>query len=113
MICSAEAVEKMISVMPAMEQEIHRAANKSIFELIQVFTDRIKKMVAENTTEHALQLLDELYRNGDQQLKLAIENVFIFSLETIAALSQDIEFWPHLPPNLHHAYVHQICRSNI
>lgn len=113
MICSTEAVEKIVCILPAIKQEIHHAADKNTFELVQVFTDRIKKMIAENTSAHALELMDELYCNGDQQLQLAIENIFIFSLETIAALSRDTEFWANLPPNLSHAYINQVCRSNI
>lgn len=113
MIYATEAAEKMICIIPAMEREIHQAADKNTFELIQVFTYRIKKMIAENTSAHALELMDELYCNGDQQLKLAIENIFIFSLETMASLSQDTGFWTHLPSNLYHAYVNQVCRSNI
>lgn len=115
-MCPTEAAEKMICMMPAMEQEIHRAADKSTFELVHVFTDTIKKMVTEipsGPADRALALMDELYSTGDPHLKLAVENVFVFSLETMAAQSHDAEFWTRLPPNLYHAYVKQVYRSNI
>lgn len=111
MINPTEAAEKIICLMPDSEQAIQNALGKSSFELIHTFTHKIKQLCTAQQTiqlSKAIALMDEIYCEGEKSLRLAVENIFIFCIETISSKSgMDI------PQGLYHAYLKQVYRSNI
>lgn len=116
MIHKNEAAIAIIDIMPEAKEDIQTALNKSAFAVVQLFTQKIKQLVADERlalAEQAMKIMDKIYGQGDQLLQLAVEHTFIFSLRSIAARTKNPCFWGCVPMGLYTAYIHQIYRSNI
>ena len=61
-----------------------------------------------------MQLAGELYEKGDDQVRAAVENIFVFSFSSLMFSCNTVEWrivQSHMPSNLYDSYVRQILRS--
>lgn len=115
-----EAVDEIVTIIPESRgdmAEVMKAHNA--YAIIKVFTKHIRYLVETNNQivyEKSVKLLDKIYQKGDNMLQSAVENVFLFSLDSIISscvLNQRKVFMSKLPSNLYTIYVRQIYRSGI
>lgn len=116
----SEIANEIATEIPEIKTEISRAMNlKNPFTLIRIITRHTRKMVEQHNdlrTEKCLKLLDRMYTNGDIMIKRAIENVFIFSLDSIVSSCTSIErnhVFNKIPVSLYTVYNKQVYKSGM
>lgn len=115
-----EAVDKIIQVIPDAKNEMLDALSlRSPYKIIRVFAAEIKHLIEDNNYTvlgKSLDLMDKIYQRGDMMLKNAVENIFIFSLDSFTCsytgAKRDLIF-AKLPVGLYTAYINQIYKSGI
>lgn len=115
-----EAADIIATEIPEVKKEITAVLmQKSPFQLITILTRHMRQMIDQHDlfmTEKCLKLIDRIYHKGDALIRTAIENVFVFRLESIVASCDTAErrhIMARIPGNLYTAYVRQIYRSGI
>lgn len=115
-----EMADEIATEIPEVKTEIARIINlKNPFALIRIITRHTRKMVEQHNelmTEKCMKLIDKIYTKGDLIIKNAIENVFIFSLDSITTSCTSTErkqILSKVPVGLYNAYVNQVYRSGI
>ena len=115
-----EAADEILTVSPSAQTEIAGAiAANNAFEIIRGFTAHIKKLVAIGNLPlvyRCLRVMDKIYTRGNIRLKNAVENVFVFSLESITAVCTSTEkrkIMSQMPISLFTVYINQIYKSGI
>ena len=115
-----EAIQEIIKVAPESEEEfkeIYKTRNS--FMVINVFTRQIRNLIKKGETKILLRSLDkmnELYQRGDSALKNAVENVFVYSLDSLTFSCKpsykDLIF-SRIPTGLHQIYLSQVYKSGL
>lgn len=81
-----EAAQRITQVCPEIRNDLEHYSQNS-YKLVQIFTAHIKKKIStENDIVYeCLKIMSEMYRDGDETIKNAIENTFIYSLDSCTA----------------------------
>lgn len=115
-----EVADEIATEIPDIKTEISRVINlKNPFALIRIITRHTRKMVEQHNelmTEKCMKLIDKIYTKGDIIIKHAIENVFIFSLDSIVfscTITERKHVFSKVPITLYTAYVKQVYKSGI
>lgn len=113
-----EAIHEIIKVAPGSAEdlnEFYRSTNS--FMVINVFTRQIQNLILRKDNKNLLNCLNkmnEIYRKGDQNLKNAVESIFIYSLDRITFNCETTYrhlIFEKMPLGLQKAYVRQIYHS--
>jgi len=115
-----EAIQEIIQVVPESKAEFEEVyKTKNSFMVINVFTRQIRNLIRKGETTILIKSFDkmnELYQKGDQALKNAVENVFVYSLDSLT-FSCDNNYknliFSKIPTGLHQAYLCQVYKSGL
>jgi len=115
-----EAADEIATLIPAAQDEIFKAvAIKHPYLLIGVFTVHIQRLIEAHNqamVERCFRIMEKIHYKGDNLLKVAVENIFVFSLDRIVASCNASEkklLMSKIPIGLYTAYVNQIYKSGI
>lgn len=115
-----EAAHEIATVMPESSKEIATAMNmKNPFVVVRIFTKHIQKLVEihnEAMVEKCLKVMDKIYDRGDALIRNAVENVFIFSFDSVLCGCSRTErrmIFGIMPMGLYTVYINQIYKSGI
>ncbi|MDR2269976.1 MAG: hypothetical protein LBF27_03630 [Sphingobacterium sp.] len=113
-----QAQEVIISVVPLAQKEILRPENTgNPITIIRIFTSYIKQMIKMGQEEElgkALHLMEYIHEKGEWRLQNAVENIFVFSLDSMLAAcpeSQRGKVTGKIPIGIYTAYINQVYRS--
>ncbi|GEN77243.1 DUF7674 family protein [Chryseobacterium hagamense] len=114
-----QATQEITVAIPEICSDLENTDIRNSYHLIEFLTDKIKTMIRKNDTHclsRCLLMMDEIYKDGDQMVKDAIENSFIYSLDNCTAFC-DKEYrhliFGHLSPELQQVYARQIYSHSI
>lgn len=115
-----EAIQEIIQVVPDSKAEFEEVyKTKNSFMVINVFTRQIRNLIRKGETTILIRSFDkmnDLYQKGDQALKNAVENVFVYSLDSLT-FSCDNNYknliFSKMPTSLHQVYLRQIYKSGL
>ncbi|WPO81897.1 hypothetical protein SD427_14125 [Chryseobacterium sp. JJR-5R] len=114
-----QTAREITNVIPEIRDEIKEVRIQNSYQVIELFTDKMKKMIRQNERNKLFKCLEkmgEMYRTGDTMVKNAIENSFIYSLDNCTAFCskeyRDFIF-SHLSHDLQSVYTKQIYSHNI
>ena len=88
------------------------------YQSIQDLTDYTKRMALEHdfvTAGKCMQRIGKLYKKGNDLVRNAVENIFIFSFSSLFCSCNIVEWrilQSHMPSELYALYVRQILKSN-
>lgn len=82
-----DAIAEIIEAIPQFQEEFQeKYRTNNSFMVISTFTKQIKILVKENNQKllrNSIEKMNQLYEKGDTALKNAIENIFVFSLDSL------------------------------
>ena len=115
-----EAIQEIIQVVPDSKAEFEEVyKTKNSFMVINVFTRQIRNLIRKGETTILIRSFDkmnDLYQKGDQALRNAVENVFVYSLDSLT-FSCDNTYknliFSKMPTGLQQAYLRQIYKSGL
>ena len=114
-----QATQEITVAIPEICDDLKKTTIQNSYHIIEFLTDKIKTMIQENNTSclfKCLRKMDDLYKDGDKMVKNAIENSFIYSLDSCTAFCtkeyRDLIF-NRLSPELQHVYARQIYSHSI
>jgi len=114
-----QATQEITVAIPEICDDLKKTTIQNSYHIIEFLTDKIKTMIQQNNTSclfKCLRKMDDLYKDGDKMVKNAIENSFIYSLDSCTAFCtkeyRDLIF-NRLSPELQHVYARQIYSHNI
>lgn len=115
-----DAVREIIKLIPESQEEFKDSyKTKTPFMVISVFTKQIKKLIKNHNQKilmRSIAKMNLLYSKGDQALKNAIENIFVYSLDSLTFCCEpsykDLIF-AKMSPTLQNNYLRQVYRSGI
>ena len=103
--------------LPQVKKELsHPGAPLSAYQSMQVLTDYTKRMALEHDfkmVEKCMNLVEVLYAKGNDLVRNAVENVFIFSFSSIMSRCNIVEWrmvQSYMPTGLYALYVQQVLR---
>jgi hypothetical protein len=105
--------------LPQVKNDLSREARASVYQSVQVLTDYTKRMAIEHDfkmVEKCMALVATLYLKGNNLVRNAVENVFIFSFSSIMGRCNIVEWriiQSYMPSELYTLYVQQVLRSKI
>ncbi|HEX7869622.1 MAG TPA: hypothetical protein VF455_05850 [Chryseobacterium sp.] len=115
-----DAVTEIIKVIPETQEDFKESyKTNSPFMVINVFTKQIKKLIKDNDQKiliKSIQKMNTLYSKGDQALKNAIENVFVYSLDSFTFCCEPAYkkmIFDKMSLSLQNNYLHQVYKSGI
>ncbi|WP_118974853.1 DUF7674 family protein [Taibaiella koreensis] len=115
-----EAADLIAAEIPEVRKEIAAViTRKNPFQLITIFTRHTRHLIDEHNlfmVSKCMKLMDRLYYKGDQLVRTAIENIFVYRLGSMVATC-DVHERQHImacvPGSLYSIYVRQFYRSGI
>lgn len=115
-----DAVREIIKLIPESQEEFKDSyKTKTPFMVISVFTKQIKKLIKDHDQKilmKSIAKMNLLYNKGDQALKNAIENIFVYSLDSLTFCCEpsykDLIF-AKMSPTLQNNYLRQVYKSGI
>ena len=114
-----QATQEITVAIPEICDDLKQTNIRNSYHIIEFLTGKMKTMIAQNDTAcllKCIQKMDELYKEGDQPVKNAIENSFIYSLDSCTAFCskeyRDMIF-SRLSPELQKVYARQIYSHSI
>jgi len=115
-----EAIQEIIKVVPESKEEFKEVyKTKNSFMVINVFTRQIRSLIREKKTKilvKSLHTMNDLYQKGDKSLKNAVDNIFLYSLDSLTfSCNQNYRnlIFTNIPTGLQQAYLHQVYKSGI
>jgi len=106
--------------IPGIEQELKTVSpTLNIFKTIQCLANYTRRKVTQHdfvSVKKCFAIAEDIYVEGNTQVKNAIENIFIFSFTSILNLGsneQKKQLQALMPLCLHTAYVNQVLKSGI
>lgn len=115
-----EAAHEIVTAIPESDCEISRAMNmKNPFALVRIFTRYIRTLVESHNEvmiRKCLKIMDKIYDRGDTPLKCAVENVFVYSFDSVISTCDHTErrmILGIMPMGLYTVYINQIYKSGI
>ncbi|VXB49132.1 MULTISPECIES: DUF7674 family protein [Chryseobacterium] len=115
-----DTVREIIKLIPESQEEFKDSyKTKTPFMVISVFTKQIKKLIKDHDQKVLMKSITKmnlLYSKGDQALKNAIENIFVYSLDSLTFCCEpsykDLIF-AQMSPTLQNNYLRQVYKSGI
>lgn len=115
-----DAVREIVKVIPESQEEFEEPyKTKTPFMVISVFTKQIKKLIKNHDQKILMKSITKMnlfYSKGDQALKNAIENIFVYSLDSLTFCCEpsykDLIF-AKMSPSLQNNYLRQVYKSGI
>jgi hypothetical protein len=115
-----DAVREIVKVIPESQEEFEESyKTKTPFMVISVFTKQIKKLIKDHDQKILMKSITKMnlfYSKGDQALKNAIENIFVYSLDSLTFCCEpsykDLIF-AKMSPSLQNNYLRQVYKSGI
>ncbi len=115
-----DAVREIVKVIPESQEEFEESyKTKTPFMVISVFTKQIKKLIKDHDQKILMKSIIKMnlfYSKGDQALKNAIENIFVYSLDSLTFCCEpsykDLIF-AKMSPSLQNNYLRQVYKSGI
>lgn len=115
-----EAIKEIVEVIPETELEFNESGKVATpYKVISVFTGQIRNLINSNdriTLMKCLRKMNRLYSKGDQKLKNAIENTFIYSLDSFTFCCEPAYkkmIFSRMSLSLQNNYLHQVYKSGI
>lgn len=115
-----EAVSEIVKVIPQSKKDFSETyISNNPYMVINTFLRYIKKSIQENNNEviqQYFQKMNDLYEKGDAALKNAVENVFIYSLDSLTFSCKAVrrqEIFSMLSLSLNKKYLHQVYKSGL
>lgn len=115
-----DAVREIVKIIPESEEEFKESyKTKTPFMVISVFTKQIKKLIKNHDQKilmKSIAKMNKLYNKGDQALKNAIENIFIYSLDSLTFCCEPAYkelIFAKMSPGLQNNYLRQVYKSGI
>lgn len=115
-----EAIKEIIEVIPEMQQEFNESyKTTSPYMVINAFTKQIKKLIKnhdQKMLKKCIQKMNKLYNRGDHKLKGAIENIFVYSIDSFTFCSEPAYkkmIFDKMSVSLQNNYLHQVYKSGI
>lgn len=106
--------------IPGMEQELKTVSpTLNIFKTIQCLASYTRKKVTQHdftAVKKCFAIAEDVYMEGNTQVKNAIENIFVFSFSSILNLGSNEEkrqLQALMPLHLHTAYIKQVLKPGI
>jgi hypothetical protein len=113
-----QAQEIIVSVMPSAQTEISQPENAgNPISTIRILTSYIEKMIEQGREEElgkALHLMEYIHEKGERRLQNAVENIFVFSLDSILTACPELQrgtVTGKIPIGIYTAYINQMYRS--
>ena len=115
-----DAVREIVKIIPESQEDFKESyQTKTPFMVISIFTKQIKKLIKNHDQKILLKSITKmnlLYSKGDQALKSAIENIFIYFLDSLTFCCEpsykDLIF-AKMSPSLQNNYLRQVYKSGI
>ena len=105
--------------LPQVRKELaHEGAALTVYQSMQVLTDYTKRMALEHDfkmVQKCMGLVETLYTKGNNPVKNAVENVFIFSFSSIMCRCNIVEWrmiQSFMPTDLYTLYIQQVLKSH-
>lgn len=105
--------------LPQLKPEIARNHHSAdVYASIQALTDYTKRMALMHDfqiVKKCMTLVEKIYKEGTAAVKSAVENIFIFSLSSIMAACNIVEWrmlQSYMPSCLYTLYIDQILKSS-
>ena len=115
-----EAADEIIRIIPAAKEELTASAQiKSAYTIVNIFTKHIRMLVEKNNQallDRSLRLMNKIHERGDTLLQQAVENVFVFSWDSVTSSCNRTQrklLAGMMPMGLYTIYVNQIYKSGI
>lgn len=115
-----EAADEIATIIPEAKCEIITVGNmKNAYTIIKIFTKYIRSSVEANNQlliEKSLRLMERIHDKGDAFLRNAVENVFVFSWDSVTASCNALQrkmLVSKMPLGLYTAYINQVYKSGI
>jgi predicted metallopeptidase len=115
-----EAVTEIIETIPETKEDFKETyKTNSPFMVISVFTKQIKRLIKENDRKiliKSILKMNKLYGKGDAALKNAIENIFVYSLDSFTFCCEPTYkkmIFSKMSTRLQENYFHQVYKSGI
>lgn len=91
MITENQVSEILGEELPEINNELEKLPNSNnIYKTIECFVDFTKHLISKGSlkeVKHCFNLAEKMLENGNNTVKNAIENVYVYSLGTVVALS--------------------------
>ncbi len=114
-----QATQEITVSIPEICNDLKEIKIQNSYHIIGFLTDKMKTMIRQNDDRclfKCLEKMNELYNNGDIMIKSAIENSFVYSLDSCTIFCtkeyRDLIF-SHLSPALQKVYARQIYSHSI
>lgn len=114
-----QATQEITVAIPEICNDLNEKKIENSYHIIGFLNDKVKNMIRQNNTSclfKCLGKMNELYNKGDKMVKSAIENSFVYSLDSCTAFCakeyRDLIF-SRLSPDLHKVYARQIYSHSI
>lgn len=114
-----QATQEITVAIPEICSDLQETRIQNSYHIIGFLTDKVKTMIRQNNTSclfKCLGKMNELYSEGDKMIRNAIENSFVYSLDSCTAFcAQEYRdrIFSHLSAELPKVYVRQIYSHNI
>ena len=115
-----EVADAIAVEIPTIKDEIVKTIHRrNPFAIIRILTNYTKKMVEQHNlkmVERCIKIMDRFYTKGDLLIKNAIENIFVFSFDSILApcdASEKIRLLAKVPVGLYSVYIKQVYKSGV
>lgn len=115
-----DAVTEIIKTIPETKEEFKESyKTNSPFMVISVFTKQIKRLIKENDQKiltKSILKMNKFYSKGDAALKNAIENIFVYSLDSFTFCCEPTYkkmIFNRMSTDLQENYFHQVYKSGI
>lgn len=114
-----QATQEIAVAIPEICNDLKEKKIQNSYHIIGFLTDKVKTMIRQNDISclfKCIGKINELYNNGDIMIKNAIENSFVFSLDSSTAFcgkEYRDQIFNHLSPALQKVYARQIYSHSI
>ena len=105
--------------LPEINNELEKLPNSNnIYKTIECFVDFTKQLISEGNfkeVKHCFNVAEKMLKNGNNTVINAIENVYVYSLGTVVALStlKTDQLKEIFNGSLRKEYNKQVCASGI
>jgi hypothetical protein len=105
--------------LPEINNELEKLSNSNnIYKTIECFVDFTKLLISKGNlkeVKHCFNVAEKMLKNGNNTVKNAIENVYVYSLGTVVALStlKTNHLKEIFNGSLRKEYNKQVCASGI
>ena len=120
MINQYEVPAYLVNELPEIEQELKGfSPTLNIFKTVQCLLNYTKREIIQHdlkAVKKCFAIAENMYEKGNESVKAAIENVFVYSFSLLINMCNEEErkqVQAIMPLNLHTAYLQQLLKSGI